>query len=378
MRFNRGLSLPPQGRHAFTLVELLVVIGIVGILASLILPAVQQAREAARRMQCQSHLRQIGTALHGYHDIHRSFPHSTVGPDTVRAPCGNGFYSWMALILPQIEQTSLYHSIDFNVSLSDHCNYPGPSDYLNYSLGSQHRNARPASVMIPLYLCPSEPFQRVQESPLGRTAPSTYVANVGWPKRSMLPDGSQRNSEQNGFIGLVNPSVPDPWHRPLTRIEDILDGLSNTMAVSERIIANFTPVSGQFAGSFTPQGVPETMQSYCGGSESSKRLDQWVQFCKGVSQGDPRYSVSHGKCWLSGWSFVGNHFMPLMPIGDRNCHTYGSEDDGKQYGDSQQSSRWRNQRTDGGYRRSIHRPIDRFGIMVGTRRKPRRPDPNDP
>ena len=91
-------------KKAFTLVELLVVIAIIGILIALLLPAVQAAREAARRMQCTSNLKQIGVAMHGYHDVHRIFP-----PGAVHAPRG---LTWYTFVLPYMEQEAQYERID--------------------------------------------------------------------------------------------------------------------------------------------------------------------------------------------------------------------------------------------------------------------------
>ena len=101
-------------RRAFTLIELLVVIAIIAILIALLLPAVQQAREAARRTQCKNNLKQIGVALHNYHDVHSTFPQGKVvdrarvyGGDCPGWVNGSGF-SWRVMILPQIEQSALY------------------------------------------------------------------------------------------------------------------------------------------------------------------------------------------------------------------------------------------------------------------------------
>ncbi len=113
-------------RRAFTLVELLVVIAIIGILVGLLLPAVQSAREAARRMQCSNNCKQLGLALHNYHDTFKAFPinysMSAAGPG---GPNGNAGQpdarqcSWMGMILPQIEQSSIYNQINWNLGLKD-------------------------------------------------------------------------------------------------------------------------------------------------------------------------------------------------------------------------------------------------------------------
>ena len=91
-------------RKAFTLVELLVVIAIIGILVSLLLPAVQTAREAGRRTQCTNNLRQIGLAMHNYHDTHKTLPYGSDYPHTMRG-------TWCKLVLPQLEQQTLYDQI---------------------------------------------------------------------------------------------------------------------------------------------------------------------------------------------------------------------------------------------------------------------------
>src|ERR1041384_5348025 len=98
-------------RHAFTLVELLVVIAIIGILVALLLPAVQAAREAARRMQCSNNLKQYGLALHNYHDVYKSFPIGGIG-----GWAADHYYklSWQARVIPFIEQAGIFSSIDFS------------------------------------------------------------------------------------------------------------------------------------------------------------------------------------------------------------------------------------------------------------------------
>src|SRR5688572_26000357 len=105
-------------RSAFTLVELLVVIAIIGVLVALLLPAVQTARESARRMKCSNQLKQFGLALHNYHDTHNSFPagHMFRGifdGNATDAQGGSGF-GWGTAILPYIEQLSLYNQFNFS------------------------------------------------------------------------------------------------------------------------------------------------------------------------------------------------------------------------------------------------------------------------
>ncbi len=107
------MSRRPAPRRAFTLVELLVVIAIIGILVALLLPAIQAAREAARRSECSNNLKQLGVALQNYHDTHGVFPPGGMTAGT--NPRRNGL-SWHTMVLPFIEQTAIYDQIDFGVT----------------------------------------------------------------------------------------------------------------------------------------------------------------------------------------------------------------------------------------------------------------------
>jgi prepilin-type N-terminal cleavage/methylation domain-containing protein/prepilin-type processing-associated H-X9-DG protein len=315
-------------RSGFTLIELLVVIAIIGILVGLLLPAVQSARESARRMQCQNNLKQITLALHNYHDMHLSMPTSMTGADQYPGGAGSGFHSWLARILPQIEQQSLHERIHFEQPLSDRTNYASDGDYLDYSLSPGHVDEVATGTLIPTFLCPSDPLSVPQQS-LGITSgPGSYAANIGWPRLSTGPGITAPLIRQNGVIGLWNPVSSDTWQQPKIRFADIRDGLSNTIAIAERVIASVYETRTSFGGSVMASSTPLHMQSFCAGGSRARPISEWVNVCNGVTLADAEYSESHGHAWITGWTFAGNHFMPVMPINQRNCHVYGGEDDG--------------------------------------------------
>ncbi|MBM4076801.1 MAG: DUF1559 domain-containing protein, partial [Planctomycetes bacterium] len=109
--------LKRKPNRGFTLIELLVVIAIIAVLISLLLPAVQQAREAARRTQCRNNLKQIGLALHNYHDSFTAIPPGWIGV-TANVPDieGTNGFSWAVFLLPSMDQGNLYNRINFNLS----------------------------------------------------------------------------------------------------------------------------------------------------------------------------------------------------------------------------------------------------------------------
>lgn len=187
-------------RPAFTLVELLVVIAIIGILVGLLLPAVQAAREAARRMSCSNNLKQLGLALHNYHDSYRKLPPSGF----FRHDQPSDAWSIQARLLPQIEQGNLQDLIDWR-----------------FPYGVQGEVAR---TRIPVYLCPSEPNDRSRPDakptdPTFTHYPLNYGANMGeW---FIFDPRTGR-----GGTGLFFPNSR-------IGLGGIADGTSNTIAFSE-------------------------------------------------------------------------------------------------------------------------------------------------
>ena len=192
------------GRRAFTIVELLVVIAIIGILVALLLPAVQQAREAARRLQCKNNIRQLGLAVQSYHDVFRCFPASgVVAPSAgYYDPRSGPQFSWIVLILPQIEQRPLHDQFDFQRSVFD-------------------QQQDPQAVHMESLLCPSD-------SAGGRFfTDTTLTRGRRFAKGNYAAFVSPFHVEfQNRFPGALVAS-------PAQRLADITDGTSNTLLLSE-------------------------------------------------------------------------------------------------------------------------------------------------
>ena len=176
-------------RSAFSLVELLVVIAIITVLISLLLPAVQSARAAARRTQCKSHLHQIGIALHSYHDSHNTLPPGSIvmGPSF---PVQSG-WGWVTFILPQLEQSPLHQQIEFAVA------------------NAQPVNRALIATTLPIHRCPSD------------SAPQTIATSLPGGGTAFVAHGNYPGSEEMFFpISSV-------------RLKRVSDGLSQTLMVGE-------------------------------------------------------------------------------------------------------------------------------------------------
>ncbi len=199
-------------RTGFTLIELLVVIAIIAILVALLLPAVQQAREAARRSSCKNNLKQIGLALHNYHDTFSTFPpgitRANIHPFAGVSVWNTGKVLWSAFILPNMEQAPLYDLIDFSM--------PDP--------GRNAANAAVREAKVPGYRCPSDPG--VISGNLGR---SNYAACIGFRPISAMAGGGNAHRNNGTSVLFTNSNV---------RFSDITDGTSNTMVISEILVGS--------------------------------------------------------------------------------------------------------------------------------------------
>ncbi|QDU61055.1 hypothetical protein Pan216_19080 [Planctomycetes bacterium Pan216] len=211
-----------QMRVGFTLVELLVVIAIIGVLVGLLLPAVQQARESARRSQCQNNLKQLGQAMHNYHEAHGILPFGAMGDLSQTPACstpGGCESTWMVMILPYIDQQSLYDKFSPLMDTTE------AKEWMHTNAG----NVVEAGVPIGTLVCPSDP-----------NSPKT---TAHWGGTHDYNDGFCGNySMCNGDTTITTATDKDPgsqtglfFHYSGIRFKDVSDGLSKTIMGGEHV-----------------------------------------------------------------------------------------------------------------------------------------------
>ncbi len=284
------MRITGAGREAFTLVELLVVITILGILIALLLPAVQAAREASRRSQCTNHLKQLGLAVHNHASVLGRLPPAFRGETISGAPWYYDLWGTLALLTPYLEQTSVYNAIDLKLTM--------------YQLTSPWGIQAPiaAKTVVPTFLCPSDKMQSVCRDAYaieGELAPTNYAFCLG----------TGTTTGKTGWLGSPYDADGVFFARSTIRLDDIKDGTSNTIGASERLLGEGDEATtlGSHA-EINPQRMyvnpgAETNEANCDGTlrinYSQRRMYTWVAGeprCTSYNHYYPPNDVSHPDC----------------------------------------------------------------------------------
>lgn len=242
-------------RRGFTLVELLVVIAIIGVLVSLLLPAVQAAREAARRSQCQNSLKQLGIAMHNYHDVFRFYPSGWIDVDQRKSQfdtTDHESWGWTALMLPYIEQQALHTSLGVTKgNLWENIINTTDPNYRAYI-------EQPLKILM----CPSDTgFEGAgQVVPARDFDAGTGASMKGWQQFQPGVSNYMGNFGHRSILGqnaTPHPTVMQQntgvfWRNSRVNSASIIDGLSNTVAIGERESRNGR--SGAWVGVMNPRG----------------------------------------------------------------------------------------------------------------------------
>lgn len=241
-----------RNRLGFTLIELLVVIAIIAILIALLLPAVQQARESARRTQCKNGLKQLGIAMHNYHDVYQRFPPSMIYD--LSSSTGSRWWSWNVCLLPQLEQATVYNAMDVEIN-----GLFSPTAWTNDPY---------TSLLLPMLQCPSDVSAGVYES-------SGLQIRLGTTNYIGCRGSDRYPAAGNGIFPERNISM---------RFRDVTDGTSNTLMIGER------PVEGNQITAWW---------AVASGYDGQGLGDQVMDSSEGLYQGTPGSIGVDARHWWS-------------------------------------------------------------------------------
>lgn len=239
----------------FTLIELLVVIAIIAVLIALLLPAVQQAREASRRTQCRNNLKQIGIALHNYHEQYNTLPPACVysGQDTVpvHSSANQAAYGWGAFILPSLDQSVLFNQLNVNgLELHDLLQQSGLRPLIQTRLAE--------------FRCASDTAPDLNNQ--RNFSNAIYGNTSAGTSNYIVVEGTVWKNSQNWLNGRQDP-FGSIWPSSRVRLSDIVDGTSNTLLVGER---NWVDLAGVWIGTRNYNGTGDVGLRQIAGTTVSK------------------------------------------------------------------------------------------------------------
>jgi prepilin-type N-terminal cleavage/methylation domain-containing protein/prepilin-type processing-associated H-X9-DG protein len=318
---------PIRPRRGFTLIELLVVIAIIGVLIALLLPAVQSARESARRTQCLNNLKQLVLAVNSYHTQYNMLPAQTTENTSAAGNSGGvqWWTSWTASLLGHIDQQPLYNALNFNVPM------------LEMAAPLSGANTTVALVTIKTLLCPSESLERSPSFAFaaggagytGQFAASNYAGNYGGPAMLKACSGTIVPIKKNNLV--FNQVAQSGGTAPLTagpiRIQMVTDGFASTAVLSEHLLAA-DPLQSPSAVALTPgnvagkRGLFPVAASVVLDQGSAGNAQSFLTACKGLqATTTATFAGSFGAQWLlsSDFATANNAYSHFMPPNGMSC-----------------------------------------------------------
>jgi prepilin-type N-terminal cleavage/methylation domain-containing protein/prepilin-type processing-associated H-X9-DG protein len=314
-------------RRGFTLIELLVVIAIIGVLIALLLPAVQSARESARRTQCVNNLKQLGIAVQSYLTQTNVLPAQTAQNTALVGgkPVVAWWTSWTAALLPQLEQTQMFNTLNFNVPMLE----MGPP--------LSAANTTVALTTIATLLCPSDGHDRSPRFAFaanasgysGQFAVNNYAGNYGGPGMVRACSGTiiPVKAKNNIVFNLMTAAgVTPPGNAGFVRAQTIIDGMSTTALLSEHLLAasdlmGTGPPISPGAGTGRRALFPVAMQVVLDQTNTAG-AQAFVAACKGLpATTTATFQGSFGTQWLLSTDFAtaNNAYMHFMTPNSSSC-----------------------------------------------------------